>query len=154
MASSSVPDDFSQLNSPASVTKLANTKATSIAEHTLSAVIKEANTCLKNPVVSSKQKSNSKLVIASNLQALSHHEPAIIPAISNPTLFRDSTQTKPTYWLVIEFNPPDPSIQNIADFRFSKNDIPWFLNATQKSNARLSRWKDGNTLYASRRTYH
>lgn len=77
------------------------------------------------------------------------------PALMRDSLlFRESVQCNPIYCLVVEFNPPDPSIRSIPDFRINDKELPWYLTAVQKSNGRLSSWKDGNSLYTSRTTYH
>ena len=77
------------------------------------------------------------------------------PALMRDSLlFRESVQCNPIYCLVVEFNPPDPAIRNTPDYKINDTELPWYLTAVQKSNGRLSSWKDGNTLYSSRTTYH
>lgn len=156
LASSNVPVINVQQNSPASLiaTPFAEISFTGSSISDSINNNEEANKRLKIFVDSSKYESESKFAVTSKLHTFSHDEPPIIRTIANPVLFRDSTQIKPIYWLVVEFNPPDPAIKNIPDFRFSESGIPWFLNAYHKSKMRLSSWKDGNSLYASRRTFH
>ncbi len=76
-------------------------------------------------------------------------------ALSRDSQFlRENLQTKPIYWLVVELNPPDPSIKVFTDLVQQDQDPPWYISAFQKSATRLSNWKDSNTLYASRRKFH
>lgn len=77
------------------------------------------------------------------------------PALAREShLLRENVQTKPIYWLVLEFNPPDPSIRNITNFTPSNTKFPWYVGTFQKSPSRLANWKDGNTLYTSRKKFH
>jgi hypothetical protein len=75
------------------------------------------------------------------------------PSSISALLFQESLQRKPIYWLVFEFNPPDQSLANVIDVRFPKSDLDWFVQSKSSGSGRLSSWKDGNSLYASKITY-
>ncbi len=78
----------------------------------------------------------------------------LLPMRASAMIFRDNLQTKPVYWLKVEFNPSDLAILSFADLRFKQYSSPWFLRSNQKLSSRLSGWKDGNSLYAANITYH
>ncbi|NQY49259.1 MAG: hypothetical protein HRT50_09135 [Colwellia sp.] len=72
-----------------------------------------------------------------------------------PSLFTAEIQTSPNYVLVVEFF----KIKLTAGLFKNLTNPPlithWFEQLSHKTNSsRLSGWKDGNFLYASRTTYH
>ena len=72
-----------------------------------------------------------------------------------PSLFTAEIQTSPNYVLVVEFF----KIKLTAGLFKNLTNPPlithWFVQLSHKTNSsRLSGWKDGNFLYASRTTYH
>jgi hypothetical protein len=76
--------------------------------------------------------------------------PRVIPPRS--LLFLADSQHDTEFLLAFELCPPD-----LSQGRFMVSIIeprPWFIQTNQKSNPRVSGWKDGNTLYTSLNTYH
>ncbi len=73
----------------------------------------------------------------------------------SPSVFSAEIQISPNYFLVIEFFK---SKLNAGLFKHLANPpvMPtWFERLSHKTNSsRLSGWKDGNSLYTSRTTYH
>lgn len=113
---------------------------------------KDANTHQSNKL--SINESGAQLTASTDSIELSSDNLPLIPTRSSAVLFRDNLQTKPIYWLKAEFNPPDPVTHTFADLRFKQDDSPWFMQSSQKASARLSGWKDSNSLYTASITYH
>jgi len=90
----------------------------------------------------------------SDLKEFSSDSLPLVPTSASALLFRDNLQTKPIYWLKAEFNPPDQTNRLYSDIRFKLNNSPWFILFNQKSNGRVSGWKDGNSLYTANITYN
>lgn len=150
LASFAMPEDKSfteqVINSPQKSTPQ-TTVVTNTNSESLFSLITEFE-----PVTSFKA-SKKSIVFNSNTNSkkTDYRAPALM---RDSLLFRESVQCNPIYCLVVEFNPPDPAIRNIPDFTLNNTELPWFLTAVQQSNGRLSNWKDGNSLYTSRTTYH
>lgn len=61
---------------------------------------------------------------------------------------------QPLYLLEIEFSPPQPPTQK-STLSLCVNDYnPWFLSSPNRNRARISAWKDGNSLYSGSITYY
>ncbi|WP_441003964.1 hypothetical protein [Pseudocolwellia agarivorans] len=73
----------------------------------------------------------------------------------NASLFSVEVQNSPEYVLIVEFFKIK---LNAGVFKHLANPpviTPWFEQLSHSSNSsRLSGWKDGNSLYSSRTTYH
>ncbi len=73
----------------------------------------------------------------------------------NASLFSVEVQNSPEYVLIVEFFKIK---LNAGLFKHLANPpviTPWFDQLSHSSNSsRLSGWKDGNSLYSSRTTYH
>ncbi len=73
----------------------------------------------------------------------------------NASLFSVEVQNSPEYVLIVEFFKIK---LNACIFKHLANPpviTPWFEQLSHSSNSsRLSGWKDGNSLYSSRTTYH
>lgn len=73
----------------------------------------------------------------------------------NASLFSTEIQSTPEYFLVVEFFKIKLTaglFKNLANPPLIK---PWYEQLSHSNNSsRLSGWKDGNTLYSSRNTYH
>ena len=73
----------------------------------------------------------------------------------NASLFSVEVQNSPEYVLIVEFFKIK---LNAGVFKHLGNPpviTPWFEQLSHSSNSsRLSGWKDGNSLYSSRTTYH
>lgn len=73
----------------------------------------------------------------------------------SPTLFNAEIQTTPNYVLVVEFFKIKLSAGLYKNLINPPLITPWFEQLSHKNNSsRLSGWKDGNSLYSSRTTYH
>jgi hypothetical protein len=73
----------------------------------------------------------------------------------SPSLFTAEIQTTPHYVLVIEFFKIKLTAGLFKHLANPPVIPPWFERLSHKTNSsRLSGWKDGNSLYASRTTYH
>ncbi|WP_057830779.1 hypothetical protein [Colwellia sp. TT2012] len=72
-----------------------------------------------------------------------------------PSLFTAEVQTSPNYVLVVEFFKIKLTAGLFKNLANPPLITPWFEQLSHKTNSsRLSGWKDGNFLYASRTTYH
>ncbi len=73
----------------------------------------------------------------------------------SPSLFSAEIQTTPNYVLVIEFFEIKLTAGLFKNLANPPLITHWFEQLSHKTNSsRLSGWKDGNFLYASRTTYH
>jgi len=73
----------------------------------------------------------------------------------SPSLFSAELQTTPNYALVIEFFKSKLSAGLFKNLANPPEVILWFEQASHSTHSsRLSGWKDGNSLYSSRVTYH
>lgn len=73
----------------------------------------------------------------------------------SPPLFSTEIQTTPNYVLIVEFFKVKLSAGLFKNLANPPLMTPWFEQLSHKSNSsRLSGWKDGNSLYSSRTTYH
>lgn len=71
------------------------------------------------------------------------------------TLFSAEIQTSPNYVFVVEFFKIKLTAGLFKNLANPPVIAPWFEKSGHKTNSsRLSGWKDGNFLYASRTTYH
>jgi hypothetical protein len=99
--------------------------------------------------------SSSELKITTtDSKEFSSNTPPLIPTRVSAILLRDNLQTKPIYWLISEYNPPDLEFIKFVDSDLTQHRSPWFMQSNQRSNNRLSGWKDGNSLYTASITYH
>jgi len=73
---------------------------------------------------------------------------------SSASYFRANSQKNPDYILKIEFYSAGllPAVSDTLSKHLRL--IPWFAQACQKHSNRLSAWKDGNSLYSGKITYH
>lgn len=73
----------------------------------------------------------------------------------SPLVFASEVQTQPNYVLLIEFfkvKLTSGLFKNLANPPLAPN---WFEQLSHKTkSSRLSGWKDGNSMYSSRTTYH
>jgi|GEM_PF-1833325 len=70
-------------------------------------------------------------------------------------VFSNEIQTTPNYVLVIEFFENKLSAGLFKNLANPPVQLKWYEQLSHTSNSsRLSGWKDGNILYASRVTYH
>lgn len=88
--------------------------------------------------------------LQSKVEAFADDKSSALYAAPDNVALREVSKAEPQYSLIAEFNPPDPAIKSIADYRFGKNDIPWFLSTTQRQRIKLCAWKDSNSLYRSK----
>jgi len=73
----------------------------------------------------------------------------------NPSLFSAEIQTSPNYVLIIEFFKPSLTAALFKNLANPPLITPWFEQLSHNNqSSRLSGWKDGNSLYSSRTTYH
>ncbi|TWX52274.1 hypothetical protein [Colwellia hornerae] len=71
------------------------------------------------------------------------------------SLFINEIQTTPNYLLVTEFFPLKLSASLFKNLANPPVQLNWFEQLSHRSNSnRLAGWKDGNTLYKARLTYH
>jgi hypothetical protein len=99
---------------------------------------------------------------------VSHYSPALIDdsdpndSFSLPRIYRacasvfsNEIQTTPNYVLVIEFFEIKLTAGLFKNLANPPAQLNWYEQLSHKSHSnRLSGWKDGNTLYAARTTYH
>jgi hypothetical protein len=112
-----------------------------------------ANSSPDRASAGSKKESTSKINLAHyavfETESFTHDKPSDIAVFNNLTAARDPFQSRITYILVAEFNPPDLSYKDTDDFRYPKQSLPWFVALKPTSTARISGWKDSNSLYKS-----
>ena len=73
----------------------------------------------------------------------------------SPSLFTAEIQTTPNYVLVIEFFKIKLTAGLFKNLANPPVTPQWFEKLSHNANSsRLSGWKDGNSLYSSRTTYH
>ncbi|KGJ96884.1 hypothetical protein [Colwellia psychrerythraea] len=72
-----------------------------------------------------------------------------------PSIFTAEIQTSPNYVLVVEFFKIKLTAGLFKNLANPPVITHWFEQLSHKTkSSRLSGWKDGNFLYASRATYH
>lgn len=73
----------------------------------------------------------------------------------NASLFSTEIQTTPEYFLVVEFFKVKFTAGLFKNLANPPLISPWYEQLSySKNSSRLSGWKDGNSLYSSRTTYH
>ncbi|WP_426370337.1 hypothetical protein [Pseudocolwellia sp. HL-MZ7] len=73
----------------------------------------------------------------------------------NASLFSVEVQNTPEYVLIVEFFKIKLNAGVFKHLSSPPVITPWFEQLSHSSNSsRLSGWKDGNSLYSSRTTYH
>ncbi len=73
----------------------------------------------------------------------------------SPSLFLADIQASPHYFLVIEFFKNELSAALFKNLANPPLIPTWFEQLSHKTNSsRLCGWKDGNSLYTARTTYH
>jgi len=80
-----------------------------------------------------------------------------LPRLShiNVSLFSNELQTTPSYFFVVEFFQTKLATKVFKNLANPPVIINWYEQLSHSSySARLSGWKDGNSLYTSRITYH
>lgn len=78
----------------------------------------------------------------------------LMPTRSSAMVFRTALQEEPIYWLIAEINPPDFTNEFSSENHTYLLGHPWYLASNSNSNSRLSGWKESNSLYSGRRTFH
>ena len=78
----------------------------------------------------------------------------IVNSVAPDAALQEVSNSVPEYWLLAEFNPPDPAIRDLADIRFAHNELPWYLSPNQRQRLKLSAWKDSNCQYRSKLTFY
>jgi hypothetical protein len=105
------------------------------------------------------EKNNSQTSIAHTV-IVDESEPEdafSLPRLSRAcaSVFSNEVQTTPNYMLVIEFFEIKMSTGLFKNLANPPVHLNWYEQLSHRSNStRLSGWKDGNILYASRLTYH
>jgi hypothetical protein len=99
-------------------------------------------------------------MLVSNTLLLDESEPSEtfnLPRIHQAcaSVFSNEIQSTPNYTLVIEFFEIKLTAGLFKHLANPPIQLNWFEQLSHRSNSnRLSGWKDGNTLYASRVNYH
>ena len=74
---------------------------------------------------------------------------------ASASVFSNELQNTPNYFLVIEFFKIKLTAGLFKNLANPPVQLNWYEQLSHRSNStRLSGWKDGNTLYASRVNYH
>ncbi|NQZ88057.1 MAG: hypothetical protein HRU38_01780 [Saccharospirillaceae bacterium] len=74
---------------------------------------------------------------------------------ASASVFSNELQNTPNYFLVIEFFKIKLNAGLFKNLANPPVQLNWYEQLSHRSNStRLSGWKDGNTLYASRVNYH
>lgn len=73
-----------------------------------------------------------------------------LPQTHRSVLFLSDNQSEPQYEPILEFGDADTKRTSVTQSPVIP--IPWYVISSGKS--RLSGWKDGNTLYTAKITYH
>ncbi len=76
------------------------------------------------------------------------------PGLNRNSYLLSEYQRQPVYQLEIEFNPPLPPTQKSASSLAVNDYRPWFLSNHGGNPARISGWKQSNSLYSASITYH
>jgi len=93
------------------------------------------------------------LLLDENEPVESYNLPRISQACAST--FSNEIQTTPNYIFVIEFFELKLTAGLFKNLTNPPVQLNWYEQLSHRSNSnRLSGWKDGNTLYASRTTYH
>ena len=97
---------------------------------------------------------------SSNILLLDESEPEDtfnLPRLyqASASVFSNELQNTPNYFLVIEFFKIKLNAGLFKNLANPPVQLNWYEQLSHRSNStRLSGWKDGNTLYASRVNYH
>ncbi|TQV72915.1 hypothetical protein FLL45_15735 [Aliikangiella marina] len=99
-------------------------------------------------------KSSGDTIVDSKDQNFSSDNLPLIPNRSSALFFRTAVQEEPIYWLIAEFNPPDLSLFVQPQLKNYLTNKPWYLITQSNSASRVSGWKESNSIYAGRKTFH